>query len=339
MNCSDPMNSRIYKLLWFGVSTLIIGGMIYLADVSKFLEAIQRAELLYLALALLLGLSVFPIWAYVWYSFFDTMNLQIPYVRSLKVFMAGSFMNAVTPLGQFGGEPVMAYLISRNTESSYEKAFSTVLSADIVNAVPIFTFVIGGAFYLLAFGSMNQVVVQTLYIALLTTVVGGAAVYLLWFEAQKIETLVVGVMRAVSGALGRGEKYVESAEERLEEVQRSFRTVGENPRHLMKVAAVSHLGHLSQILCLFFVLLSFGHSPDFTPLYFIIALSGLANFSPTPGGSGTFEAAMASLISVFLPVSFATGLSVAIVFRLTTYWPGILLGYGSLNLLEGGDNK
>jgi len=42
------MNSKIAKVLWFGVSTLLLLGSIYLADVSLFLEALSSANLFYL---------------------------------------------------------------------------------------------------------------------------------------------------------------------------------------------------------------------------------------------------------------------------------------------------
>ncbi|MFB6190551.1 MAG: lysylphosphatidylglycerol synthase domain-containing protein [Candidatus Nanohaloarchaea archaeon] len=85
------------------------------------------------------------------------------------------------------------------------------------------------------------------------------------------------------------------------------------------------------------MLLSMGVSSDFTPLYFVLVLSSFGNFSPTPGGSGTFEALMAAVLTFFLPhITFATALAVAIIFRLTTYWPGLAIGYLALNSLGNG---
>ncbi|MFB6191252.1 MAG: lysylphosphatidylglycerol synthase transmembrane domain-containing protein, partial [Candidatus Nanohaloarchaea archaeon] len=292
------MDSRLYKLLWFSVSTAIIGGMVYFADVTRFVEALKTAETMLLVPAFVFGLSVFLVWSYVWHSFFQTMEVSITYLRSLKVFMAGQFMNSITPIGQFGGEPVMAYIVSKNTDASYEKAFSTVFSADIINAVPFFTFMMGGAFYLLLFGSLKQIVLQTVYMALLATVVGGAIVYLLWFEAGKIEGAILGFLERLSDLLGRGQSVVDLARKKLEKVEESFRTIGESPRHLLKVASVAHLGFLLQLGCLYFILLSLGFDVDFTPLYFVLTLVSFGNFSPTPGGSGTFEALMAWLLTV-----------------------------------------
>ncbi|MFB6242441.1 MAG: YbhN family protein [Candidatus Nanosalina sp.] len=332
------MDSRLHKLLWFGVSTAMIAGMIYFADVGKFFQALRTAKLVYLAPAFVAGMSGFLVWTYVWYSFFRRMQLHIKYTKVLRMFLAGHFLNSITPLGQFGGEPFMAYIISRNTEASYEKAFSTVFSADIVNAVPAFTFILGGAAYLLFLGSVNQIVLQTVYLALLATVVGGTLVYLLWFRAGKIESGLLRMLQKISDTVGRGQSVVERAEESLDRVQESFAMVGEQPGHLMKVAAVAHSSFIVQIISLYFILLSVGVTSDFTPLYFVVTLAALANFAPTPGGSGAFEGAMAGLLTFFIQIDFASALVVAILFRMTTYWPGLLLGYISFNTLEHGEN-
>lgn len=328
---------RVKSALWFLLSTAIIGAMIYFADFSRFVSAVNHAKISVLIPAFALGLSVFSIWAFTWYSFFEKMGLNISYQKSLRLFMAGNFLNSVTPLGQFGGEPFMAYIISENTEASKEKAFSTVLSADIVNAVPMFTFILGGSAYLMIFGaSVNQMVIETLYVAILTTVIGGGIVYLLWFETGKIEGGILRFLEKTSDLLGRGKGIVDKAEKSLNKVEESFSTVGESPIHLVRTAVVAHLGFIFQLFCLYLILLSVGHPTNFTPLYFVITLSAFGNFSPTPGGSGTFEAIMAGLLTVFISIDFATALVVAILFRLTTYWPGLIIGYLSLNSLESG---
>jgi len=334
------LSSRMKKVLWFGVSTAIILGMIYFADVQRFMAAIQRADIRYLVPAFSLGLSVFLVWTYTWYSFFKDMGMKISYSKSFRLFMAGNFFNSVTPLGQFGGEPFMAYIISKNTDYSAERGFSAVLSADIVNSAPTLTFIIGGALFQFLFGNtIRDEVLTVFYIVLLAAVGGALIVYLLWFKSGSIENALIRVLRRTTSAIGKGESMVTSLEERLKRVQDAFSEIGDNPVELLKTALVAHLGFLSQVVCLAFILLSLGFSFNFVPLYFTLTLSALANFSPTPGGSGTFEAAMAGLLALFLNITFAQALVAAILFRMTTYWPGILIGYISFNTLENGVKK
>lgn len=330
------MEIDLKKLGWFAVSTSIILAMAYFANLSRVVEALQTANLLYLLPAFFFGLSVFLIWSYTWFSFFQAIGMEIGFIKSLKMFMAGHFFNSVTPLGQFGGEPFMAYVISKNTEYSAERGFSAVLSADIINAVPTLTFVLAGALFQFFFAkSVNQIVIQVLYIVIATLILGGALVYLLWFKSGRIESFIISLIRGTSDLLGGiGAKYVNSLDRRMENVQDAFGEVGQKPGKVVLTAAVAHLGFLAQVFCLSFILMSLGFSFDLTPLYFVITISSLANFSPTPGGSGTFEAAMAGLLTVFLSMPFASAFIASVIFRFTTYWPGLLIGYIAFNGLE-----
>lgn len=331
------MDSRLKTAGLFLVSTLIMGSVIYAADFSKFLEALRTARLVTLLPAFAAGFTVLLVQGYVWYSFFGLMDLDNTYFRVFRIYIASEFLNFVTPLGQFGGEPVMAYVLKRNTSAGYEKAFSTVLSADIVNAVPVFTFVLGGASYLVVFGSLNQVILQTVYMSILIILMGGIFVYLLWFKAGRIEAGIVKLLEKATSIAGVFEEKVEAVEDRMEQVEESFRTVGQSPRHILKTTIIAHLGFASQVVCLYFILFSFGFQAEVTTLFFIIVVSALGNFAPTPGGSGAYEGLMAGVITFFIPqVSLAVAAASAIIFRLTTFWPGLIIGYISLNSLEAG---
>lgn len=323
--------------LWFGISTAVILVMIYLADVNRVISAIRSADTALLIPAYATGLLVFVVYSGVWHRFFKKMGLNQSFYDTTRMLMAGNFMNSITPLGQFGGEPFMAYIVNKNSEASYEKAFSSVLSADIVNSVPGFTFLLGGITYLLFIGSMDDIVVQLAYIGVASSVIVGLTVYLLWFKSGTIEKVILRILEKITKLIGRGEKVVKSAEERFERTEKAFKSVGEDPRHLFLTILIAHVTFILQTACLYFTLTAVGvTNPTFTSIYFILILSELANFSPTPGGSGTFEAAMAGLITTFIGAEFAVGLVAAIIFRTTTYWPGILIGYFCLNSLNGG---
>jgi len=332
----DIKNLKDNKYLWFTVSTLIMAALIYFAEPERFIDSIQSAKLLPLFPALVFGLSVFIVWSFVWYRVFKACNIKMSYRKALRVFMAGNFMNAITPLGQAGGEPLMAYLLKENSGASYEKSLSSIFSADILNAIPPATFIIGGSIYLALFKSLNNFIIQTVYMVLLVTILGGILLYLLWFESGTIEKTILILLEKITAVIGKGEKLLETLEEKFEEIENTFKSIGQKPIQLLKTGLIAHLGFVLQILNFYFIMLALGIQPDFTPIYFIVPISALASFSPTPGGSGTYEAAMASLITVFIPgTSFATGLTAAILFRLTTYWPGIPLGWLALNSLNG----
>lgn len=330
------------KKLWFGVSTAIFLVIIYLADVGKFISAIQKADPLFLIPAYLLGMTPFLIHAVVWNDFLSKIASKSTYLETLKLYMGASFLNSVTPLGQFGGEPFMAYIIDRNTEASYEEAFSAVLSADLVNSIPGFTFLFGGGIYLVLFGAITDQIMQLIALGVVSSIGFAFVIYFLWFRSGTIESGILNVLESIVDLIGRGQRIVKGAEKRLEEVENAFRTIGEDPKSLFKISAFTHIAFVVNTAVLYSIMLAFGvQNPAFTSIYMVLILSELANYSPTPGGSGTFEGAMAGLITLFMTVDFATALAVAIVYRTTNFWPSLIIGYISLNSLErsGGVKK
>ncbi len=322
------------RVIWFGASTLLLLAMVYFADVGELFRAVSAAEMVILIPALFIGFATTFVWSYTWYRFFKTLELPISYLRTYKIFLAGRFLDNITPLGTFGGEPFMAYIISSNTEASYEKAFSTVFSADMVNITPPFTFILAGSVYLLFFGSLNEVILQTLLLALLATLAAGVVLYLLWFKTEKLEKVSIGAVRWISDHLGLGRRIVKAMNSRINRLQKNFRKIGESPRHLIKTVGVAHLGFILEIVTIYLILMSLGVEVDFAPLYFVMPLAALANFSPMPGGSGAYEAALSGLLTFFFEITFASALLAAILFRLAVYWPVLAAGYVTLNMLQ-----
>ena len=86
------------KLLWFTISTLIIAGLIYFAGAEKFIKSVYQADISLLVLALGAGLLVFVFWGYSWYRIFQKSGIDMNLSSSLETFMAGQFMNSITPL-------------------------------------------------------------------------------------------------------------------------------------------------------------------------------------------------------------------------------------------------
>ncbi|WP_414838012.1 lysylphosphatidylglycerol synthase transmembrane domain-containing protein [Candidatus Nanosalina sp. VS9-1] len=315
------------KYLWFGISLIILLGMVYISDVSKFVEALRSANPYYLIPALGLGLSGFLIWGYVWHMFFRHMDFDLKYQRTMEMFMAGNFLNSITPLGQFGGEPFMAYIVSRNTDASYDKSLSCVISADIINAIPFLTFLTAGAAYMFLFQSVKGLVAQAAYLAIIFALIGGLIAYLLWFDEEILEKYLFVILNRIQSRIGRGEKFIQRIKERISSTKAAFYKAGDDPRMLLEAATLTHATFLLQIASLYFILLSLSITPNFPAIYFTVMLSGVATFSPTPGGSGTFEAAFAGILMLFYPLNFAIALTAAVLFRLTTYWPGLIIGY------------
>ncbi|SEH39783.1 hypothetical protein SAMN05192561_101549 [Halopenitus malekzadehii] len=330
-----PIAAGRREWIWFIVTGVLLAALLALADVGEVLSALVRANPSHFAVALAIGFSSLLLWAWVWHRFFGHMGMDPTPTDTVSLFLTGHFLNSITPLGQFGGEPIMAYVVSDALETDYEKALAAVVSADILNAAPFFTFTLGGLWYLLVVGSLTGFLRSVGAVAVALLVIGGAVTYLLWSDDGRLGDLAVGTVNAIERRTDRAEGVFQSLRDRIKRIEGHFQTAGSGRSFLLTTAVGSHLAILAQIVSLYFVFRSLGIDPDFVSLYFIVNLSVIATVSPTPGGSGTYEVAFSGLVTLFYPVGLATAVTAAVLFRLTTYWPGLLAGYASLFVVKG----
>jgi uncharacterized protein (TIRG00374 family) len=331
------VTERVKRAAWFAVSTFIVVLMVWFADFSRVVEVFRKAQIVYFLPALVFGLSTFLVFAFTWHRCFEMVGQRQKYRRSLQLYIAGEFLNSVTPVGQLGGEPFMAYVVRENSDMKYEEAFSTVLSADIINSIPMLTFVLGAFIYMIFLGPVESVLQRTLGIVVMAAVIGSALAYIIWFKTQTMERHVVDMFERFTRLIGRGEGHLEKVEERMAGVRKTLESIGADPRRLVEAAAVAHFFLVFAVASLHFVMRSLGVETGIASLVFVVVFSGVSNFMPTPGGSGAFEFAMASLLTVFVEVNFAVATTAAILYRAASYWPAMAIGYLSLLSLGGRD--
>ena len=318
------------EAVWYGVAVVLFAGLLYVADLNEFVRSIRRADPSLFVAGLLVGFTSLLVWAWVWHRFFGQMRIASTPSRTVRMFLTGHFLNGVTPLGQFGGEPIMAYIVADTTGSEYEHSLAAVISSDIVNAAPFFTFPLGGIIYLAAFGTVGNLLLKIGLVTVSLLTIGGGVAYLLWSDDDRLDSSLISALDRLEGVLGRGESVFASLRESVSEVADAFKEAGSDRRFLLTTGVGSHLAIIAQIASLYFVFRAIGLEPTFVPLYFIVTLSTIATLSPTPGGSGTYEAAFSGLMTLFYSVDLATALTAAVLFRLTTYWPGLVVGFGAM---------
>lgn len=228
----------------------------------------------------------------------------------------------------------MAYLISKHSDTSYEKSLATVMSADVLAIIPLSTFVILGYSYITITGTISGELTKMSIIASSLLLFGIVMSYLGWYRPGSLEKTLLKAVEAVTDFIGKGSGFVDELEDRLENVEETFKTVGENPKAVIKSLAITHAAFLLKMTAFYGVMLSVGLEMNAFQIMLLIPLASVANFSPTPGGAGTFEAAMAGLIILFVNVNFATALTAAILYRVSTYWVNIAVGYVTMSSLN-----
>jgi len=158
-------------LLGFVVAAAVVALLVDFVGTEGVLAGLRRADLRWLALACLSTAVCLTAWGKAWQIVLSVAGIKESFSRLVVTYYAATFANYVTPLGQAGGEPFIAYVLSRDTDASYQDSLASVVTADLLNLFPFVTFA-GVGFAALLYRSALPAVVEPLAGGLVALSVG-----------------------------------------------------------------------------------------------------------------------------------------------------------------------
>ncbi len=140
--------------------------------------------------------------------------------------------------------------------------------------------------------------------------------------------LVVGLLAILRGRLRRLYRRM------VQEFSRSVRTLVNDPIRLFQAILLSCCLTLCNVGSFWLCCLALGIELNFAIIFFIFSFGVIIGTAlPTPGGLGGVEAALfAGLMSQSIPA--ATALAAALLYRLVSYWLGLVIGVIALLLVR-----
>lgn len=126
-------------------TTLVLLILVAVIDTGRGLEMILSADPGFLAAAFVLANATLLINAIVWKEVLKGVGIELSYRKTVQVVLTNTFINNITPFGNTGGEPVIAYYLAEKFDQSKGRTLSAVLTADIINFSPLLTSALAGA--------------------------------------------------------------------------------------------------------------------------------------------------------------------------------------------------
>jgi len=306
--------SKLKYFLTLAVSTVLLVSILFFADLEKILETVGNVEPLYFLAAVLFGNIPILLNARIWQNTMEFLGDRKNYLDTVKMLYGFSFINNVTPFGNLGGEPIIAYRVSKNVEKDYETVLSAVFFTGVIIFLPMILVLPLASVYLGLYSGVNPFIVIEV----------ATAIFLSFFVLRKLYSERVDLLIDVSSRFG--------VEEKFEKFRDGFKIYRDDRKNLIEALLISSTGMLFDVVCLYILVLAISAPVNFLVLLAIVPLARLSNFAPSPGGSGFYEAGLTGLLVLFTPLVLAEAVSVALLYRLSTFYIGILLGYLELNL-------
>jgi hypothetical protein len=320
-----------------GVGFLVAAVLLYLVatglGIDRLAETLADAKLRWVAIACVSTLVCLCCWARAWQVVLREVDIEVPFGRLVVTYFAATFANYVTPLGQAGGEPFIAYVLSRDTGASYEDSLASVVTADLLNLLPFFTFAAGGLSFLLLRAELPEAT-RPLAFGLLALAIGVPAIAVSgWWFREKVRG---GAVRLVAPVARRTSRLsVEGVRERIDDLYTAFGRIAQDPAALVEAVFFAYVGWVFFALPLYFAGLALELPVDPLLMLFIVPASTLAGLTPSPGGLVGVEVALVGLLVALTPVGAAAAFAIALVYRLASYWFALAVGGGAALLVVG----
>jgi uncharacterized protein (TIRG00374 family) len=317
----------------FGIAVLVLYLVATGLGTDRVAGALAGADLRWIAAGCLSTLLCLALWGRAWQVVLRQVGVDVPYRRLVVTYFAATFANYVTPLGQAGGEPFIAYVLARDTDAPYEDSLASVVTADLLNLLPFFTFAAAGLSVLLL-GADLPTAVRPLAFGLLGMAVGVPAIAAggWWFR----EVVKRGVVRLVAPVARRTDRVsLEGVRRRVDDLYTAFGRIATNRRTLVEATLFAYAGWVFFALPLFFAGRALGAPVDPLLVLFVVPASTLAGLVPSPGGLGGVEVALVALLAGLTPIGAATAFALALVYRVASYWFALVAGGAAALLVVG----
>jgi len=310
----------LFVVLWFiGIETIL--GAIGMADPSvvALLPAVATAWLVSWGLSLRVVLGV--------------IGTPVRTTTAVLIYLAATFANNVTPFGQAGGEPIVAYLIADVTDNQYESGLAAIASVDALNFFPSISLAAVGIGYYAATATLGR----QLRVAGTAVVVLAVAIplfgYVVWRYREGVENGLADLLTALARAVirpvpGRAPPDREAIVVRVRGFFAAVERVADDRRGLVLALGFATLGWLALAMSLWLSMYSLGPRVPFAAALLVIPIASIASITPFPGGLGGIEAVLIALLVPTTSLDPATASAAVLIHRVVTYWLPTLLGGG-----------
>ena len=253
------------------------------------------------------------------------LGVSIRRSYAILLYAASGFLNAITPFGQVGGDPVTAVLFRRAIGTDFETGLAAIGSLNTLNRVAAVVLGLLGVGYLgsrVAVGGVLRnaaVIVTGLSIAVALGLVVG------WRYRHHLVSGLASVLAPLLRGSARLAPHVTPpTREGIE--RRGYRFIGaidrlaSDPRRLAIVFALSIAGQLAVAASLWIALAALGFDAPMAIVLLIIPIGKLAGIAPTPGGFGSSEALLAVLLISTTGVVEPIAGAAVLLYRASAFW-------------------
>ncbi len=314
-------------VFFFGISILILAVMLYFVGIDKVIVALEIAKLEYIAIAIAMQIFTYYLYTLRWKILNNLVDINVGIKKLLPMVLVGLAVNNITPSGRGGGEPVRAYLLSREGGYLMEETFATVV-AD--RALDTFPFVVLAVITIIGMALSFKMDLWLLVIMVLAVIAIVALLILIIYMSinpgfgKRVDGWIIGLVRRFY------KKNSEELEEKIHGVihgfQDTMKLVIYNKNVMYYALPLSFVIWIFEILRVYFVFLAFGANVNLFVIGEVFIVACLVGMIPLlPGGLGAVDGIMILFYSA-AGITASISAAATVIERLISFWMATIIG-------------
>ncbi len=309
----------------------IIAAMILFIGPGKILSALEKANPIFIILAVLVQFLVYGLWTWRWSITTNSVKINVKKRHLLPMLMVGLAVNNITPSGRGGGEPVRAYILSKYSKCSMESSFATVIADRGLDMFPFIVLSVITIFAIMISFSLPLWVLLSLIIAVILLIVLFVLIFYASLNKNAGEKLTRWILKIIRRFYRKNpEKLEKKALSAIHEFQFTMKIMLKDKKVMLYGIPISFLIWFFEIIRVYLVFSAFGVDISLILIAEVFIIASLIGMIPLlPGGLGAVDGIMILLYSAAgVPPSISAAATV--LERLISFWMTSIIGIACL---------
>lgn len=315
------------SLFFLGLSVLILIVMLWFVGIDQVIDALKIAKIEFIALAVAMQVFTYYLYTLRWKILNNLVDINVGIKKLLPMILVGLAVNNVTPSGRGGGEPVRAYILSREENYPMEETFATVVADRALDTFPFVVLAVLTIIGMTLSFSFDLWLLALMIIAVIAIV--AILVLLIYMSVnpgfgKRVDGWIIGLVRRFY------KKNSEELEDKIHGViigfQDTMKMVISNKKVLYYALPLSFVIWIFEIVRVYFVFLAFGAVVSPVVIGEVFILACLAGMIPLlPGGLGAVDGIMIIFYSA-AGITASISAAATVIERLISFWMTTIIG-------------
>lgn len=319
------MKHKSLIFLLFGIIILVI--MLWFIGINEIINALKIADLWIILAAILIQVFTYYLYTLRWEIINGLADIDAGIKKLLPMTLVGLAINNITPSGRGGGEPVRAYILSRDINKPMEQTFAAVIADRALDTFPFVILAIITIIAVTIYFSLDPLIIAIMVFAVIVIIVVLCLLVYMCINknfGDKITNWIIGLVHRFS------KKDPEKMEKKVIEVvagfQDTMKLLLSNKNILYYALPLSFIIWIFEIFRVYLVFLAFGANISPIVIGEVFIMASLVGMIPLlPGGLGAVDGIMILFYSA-AGASPSISAAATVIERLISFWLATIIG-------------